>query len=191
MAVPALLSTGAAARLLGVSRQHVVDLCERGALPSIRVGTHRRITRHALDAYRTTGTVTLTRAQTRQLWIHRALLATLLADPEHVLATARSRAVEKRDRPGPAATTRPHKQWARIIDAGIEAVIDTLLSRSPDAVALREHSPFEHVLPHDVERAVIKAADSWWRHQRHPETPTPIPRPQRTPSRPRAILSQR
>jgi hypothetical protein len=33
-----LLSTGEAAALLGVSRQHVVDLCDAGALPSTWAG---------------------------------------------------------------------------------------------------------------------------------------------------------
>nr|WP_232745965.1 helix-turn-helix domain-containing protein [Ornithinimicrobium sediminis] len=31
-----MVKTGAVAELLGVSRQHVVDLCTRGDLPSIR-----------------------------------------------------------------------------------------------------------------------------------------------------------
>jgi excisionase family DNA binding protein len=38
-----LISTGAAAAVLGTSRQHVVDLCQRGDLPFLSVGTHRRI----------------------------------------------------------------------------------------------------------------------------------------------------
>ncbi|WP_147287746.1 helix-turn-helix domain-containing protein, partial [Kytococcus sedentarius] len=38
-----LLKTGRVAEILGVSRQHVVDLCDRGDLPSIRIGAHRRV----------------------------------------------------------------------------------------------------------------------------------------------------
>jgi excisionase family DNA binding protein len=38
-----LLSTGEVAGLLGVSRQHVVDLCDRGDLIFVRVGSHRRV----------------------------------------------------------------------------------------------------------------------------------------------------
>ena len=44
------MSTGAAARLLGTSRQHVVDLCTRGALPYTSTGTHRRVRRSDLEA---------------------------------------------------------------------------------------------------------------------------------------------
>jgi excisionase family DNA binding protein len=35
-----LLSTGDAASFLGVSRQHVVDLCDRGDLIFVWVGSH-------------------------------------------------------------------------------------------------------------------------------------------------------
>ncbi len=40
------LTTGEAARLLGTSRQHVVDLCNAGHLPYRVVGKHRRVSRH-------------------------------------------------------------------------------------------------------------------------------------------------
>ncbi|RUP04163.1 MAG: DNA-binding protein, partial [Mycobacterium sp.] len=38
-----LCTTGEVARRLGVSRQHIVDLCDQGALPCVMVGSHRRI----------------------------------------------------------------------------------------------------------------------------------------------------
>lgn len=37
------LTTQAAANYLGMSRQHLVDILERGELPHHKVGTHRRI----------------------------------------------------------------------------------------------------------------------------------------------------
>lgn len=40
-----LLKTGDVARLLGVSRQHVVDTCDRGEIAFVRVGAQRRIAR--------------------------------------------------------------------------------------------------------------------------------------------------
>lgn len=44
-------TTQAAANYLGVSRQHLVDLLEKGAFPHHKVGTHRRITFKDLLAY--------------------------------------------------------------------------------------------------------------------------------------------
>jgi len=40
-----LLTTGQAAALLGTTRRHVVNLCQRGELPYTMAGTHRRIRR--------------------------------------------------------------------------------------------------------------------------------------------------
>ena len=82
-----LLSTGDVASFLGVSRQHVVDLCDRGDLIFVRVGSHRRVPRFELD--RLLGAIhggELTRDQERSLWLHRAMLAELVENPEDVLA---------------------------------------------------------------------------------------------------------
>lgn len=67
-----LLSTGDVAAILGVSRQHVVDLCDRGDLPYVMVGTHRRVLRSAVDQIVEPHRRSLTREEERSLWLHRA-----------------------------------------------------------------------------------------------------------------------
>jgi excisionase family DNA binding protein len=80
-----LLSTGQAAQLLGVSRQHVVDLCAKGALRHIKVGTHRRVRRGDVAAFLAEG---LSREAERSLWLHRAVGGRLVLNPGMVIAQA-------------------------------------------------------------------------------------------------------
>lgn len=81
------LTTGEAAKILNTSRQHVVDLCERGDLPFVTTGKHRRVRRADLEALRTR-TQRMTRDQQRSLWLGYAIAGKLVADPPGVLAVA-------------------------------------------------------------------------------------------------------
>lgn len=53
-------------------------------------------------------------------------------------------------------------RWRGVLNAGIEAVLDVLTSRAPEAIELRQNSPFAGVLPEAQRRAVLAAfADRW------------------------------
>jgi excisionase family DNA binding protein len=154
------LSTGAAAWLLGTSRQHVVDLCTRGALPYTSTGTHRRIRRCDAEALTAGG---LTREAERSLWLHRAVAGHLVTDPDAVLARAQANLARLQQLHTTAMSATRLSQWETLLDAGIDAVLDVLTSRSPHAVELRQNSPFAGVLSPTDRAKVAAAFTTHWR----------------------------
>ena len=76
-----LLSTGEAAQLLGTSRQHVVNLCDAGKLPSTWAGKHRRVRRGDVELVASGGR-RLSRDQLRSLLLGHAIAGRVAADPE-------------------------------------------------------------------------------------------------------------
>ena len=160
-----LLSTGDVASFLGVSRQHVVDLCDRGDLIFVWVGSHRRVPRLELD--RLLGTVRggkLTRDQERSLWLHRAVLAELVENPEDVLARVGGNLQRLRTQhPGRGMTARWLGQWQEVLDAGVDAVADVLTSQGPAGLELRQNSPFAGVISQEVRSRVLASFVRHWR----------------------------
>ncbi|HTK65200.1 MAG TPA: helix-turn-helix domain-containing protein [Pseudonocardia sp.] len=166
-----MVPTGEAARILGSSRQHIVDMCTRGELPFTWVGRHRRIDRSDLDQLLHHEHPPLTRDQERSLWLHRALVGRLVEQPEHVLNQARHNAtqlLEQQQRRG--MTTYWLTEWLRVLDGGADEVAEVLTSTRPHAVELRQNSPFAGVLPQDTRAKVLTA---FIRHWRADHTPTP------------------
>ena len=158
------LSTGEVAGLLGVSRQHVVDLCDRGDLIFVRVGSHRRVPRLELDrllaGLRQGG---LTRDQERSLWLHRAVLAELVEDPEEVLARVRGNLQRLRTQhPTRGMTARWLGRWQEVLDGGVDAVADVLSSQGPGALEMRQNSPFAGVLSQEVRSRVLASFVRHW-----------------------------
>lgn len=140
-----MLKTGQVAEILGVSRQRVVDLCERGDLHSTWLGKHRRIRRSDLDEF--TSRRSLTREQHRQLWMHQAMLTHLLTHPEEVMDLARKNI----DRWQPmhrtdGKTAEYLHAWKKVLDDGLGATVEMMTSTSPRACELRQNSPFAGVL---------------------------------------------
>lgn len=154
-----LLTTGQAAALLACSRQHVVDLCERGALASRTVGSHRRVARAEVEALASSSTSMSTRRpeQTRSLWLHRAVAGRLARDPERVLRRAR-RNLDRLERAHPTGmSSRWLARWRRLVDEGPEAVMRVLTAESAEADELRQNSPFAGVLPDGERLAVLRS----------------------------------
>ena len=155
-----LISTGEAARLLGCSRQHVVDLCGRGVLPYVSVGSHRRVRR--VDV---TGLMRpeLTRDQERSLWLHRVVAGRLALDPQAVLTLAARNLQHLRQVHPRGMTAQWLDQWQKVLDSGEDAVFSVLTSPSARAVDLRQNSPFAGVLSDQERAAALEAFRNHWR----------------------------
>lgn len=157
-----LLSTGRAAILLGSSRQHVVDLCESGQLPYVRIGKHRRIERDSIDAFLSVPAFRpgLRREQLASLWLHRAVAGRVVQDPANVLDHARAN-LDELSRKHPSAG-RWLDAWRRALDGGPEDVLRVLTSVAESAVELRQNSPFAGVLDEAERRRVLDAFHHYW-----------------------------
>ncbi len=122
MSTERYLRTGEAASRLGVSRQHVVDMCTQGQLPFVMVGTHRRIPAEAIVALTGGARGRHDDGHSQSSALHAAVVSKLINDPERVLSIAREnvrRDYELGDRHSAAYT----KEWESVLD--VVAVIDT------------------------------------------------------------------
>lgn len=161
-----MLKTGEVAEILGVSRQHVVDMCERGELSCVRVGTHRRVPKREVEKLLAPR---LTREQEKSLWLHRALLTDLMVDPNRVMTKARENlgrwgALHR----GDGMTVRYFDQWKRVLDDGVDAVVEAVTSPAPEACELRQNSPFAGVLPNETRVRVLRSFKDHWSQEHEP-----------------------
>jgi excisionase family DNA binding protein len=154
-----LIRTGEAATILGSSRQHVVDLCNRGLLSFERSPKQRRLRRSEVEAFarRPASTLALNRDQKQSLWLHAAVATRMAIAPEETTALARSNLARLRDVHGPIVSARWLDEWERILREGPEAILEVLTSTSPRAVDLRQNSPFAGALPDAQRQAVLHA----------------------------------
>ena len=150
-----LLTTGKAAKLLGVSRQHVVDLCDSGELPAVRVGAHRRIALRDVERIKGSAT-TLTRDQLRSLLLGHAVAGRVVEDPDRARALAR-RNIERMRATSLRGSARVWiDEWASLVEGPLPDLLDALTSRSPRSRELRQNTPFAGMLS-EHERAAVLA----------------------------------
>ena len=154
-----LLTTGAAAAVLGTTAMHVVKLCDRGQLPYTLTGTHRRIRRGDVEALRVRGAGTrggpMTTDQVRSLWLARAVAGKIAQNPESALRHGRERLafLESRDLEGRPWLVR----WEQLIEQGPETVMRVLTSTDPEGRELRANSPFGGLLSPGERRRVTES----------------------------------
>lgn len=166
-----LLSTGEVARRLGASRPHVVDLCDRGALACVRSGVHRRIPEDAVRAL-LGQSVQLRGEHERSLWLHRVVLDQLAVDPERTLLTASRNVAKWRGAHRPGGRTQSWlDRWQELLDEGPDAVAEVLVSRSPEALELRQNTPFAGMVTPEVRARVLSAFAEHWRKAHEPTRP--------------------
>jgi len=149
--------------MLGVSRQHVVNLCDRGQLSYTKSGTHRRIRRcDLLKLVRPQ----LTREQEKSLWLHRALLGRLMLDPQSVLQIGRANIAQwqaKHRSDGMVAWYLD--QWEHVIDSGVNSVISVLTENDEKSIELRQNTPFAGVLSEEECRRVLWSFRDYWNQE--------------------------
>ena len=158
-----MLKTGQVARLLGVSRQHVANLCDRGEIEHVRVGAHRRVPRREVD--RLLGN-RLTREEEKSLRLHQALLTQMLAEPDAVISKARDNLNRWTGMHRPdGMTVRYFEEWRRVLDDGLDAIVDVVISPSREARELRQNSPFAGVLPDETRLQVLRTFKDHWNRE--------------------------
>lgn len=161
---PDLLTTGEAAALLGVTRQHVVNLCTRGELPFELVSTHRRVRREDLEEF-VASSRGATKDQRRSLWLGYALAGQVAVDPERALSVARRNLDLMRSSASPRTGRVWFEAWQAILDRGPAAVMSTLTSDTVRARELRQHAPFAGLLSDDQRGAALAAFQTFDRRR--------------------------
>jgi excisionase family DNA binding protein len=162
---PELLSIGEAAILLRSSRRQVTDLCARGLLPYVSIGTQRKLRRADVEALIRPA---LSRTETEQLWLHRAIAGRFVANPAALLAAAAINLRRLRRMHPEGRSWEWIDRWQAVLDEGPESVLEALTSSAGYAVELRSTSPFAGILSEAERRTVLDALADTRREQARP-----------------------
>lgn len=150
-----LLTTGQAAVLLGVSRQHVVDLCTAGYFTTITVGTHRRVPRDEVESCLAAGS--MTRDQRRSLLLAHAVAGKILQDPDHAIALATETVARRRRTAHPSTAMQWYDAWEELLHGPLPDLLAALVSPAPRSRELRQNSPFAGLLPPEERLKALEA----------------------------------
>lgn len=152
-----ILTTGQAAKRLGVSRQQVAILCDRGTLACTRAGTHRRIAEDELNRFLRASE--MDSSHLLLLWLSRAAAAQVARDPAGSCAKARRTLVWQAQRePRAAAWIR---LWRKRINEGPEAVMRTLTGTDTESITLQSVSPFRFLIDQAERDRIVSAFSAW------------------------------
>lgn len=151
-----LLTTGEAARLLGVTRQTVVNLTDRGDLPFETSGTHRRIRRSDVELVRA-DQARLTRDQRRSLWLAAAIAGKVATNPELAVDVAHKNLALMRSRNPRGMTVRWLDRWDDLLHGPLDRVLTTLTSPAPHAREMRQNNPFAGLLTEEERNRALEA----------------------------------
>jgi len=145
------LTTTEAARLAGVSRQHLVALCDDGRLPYRKVGSHRRLRRGDVATLLGTPRHSEDRPMTRKdkfsLALHTLVGCALLRDEAGVREQGRRNleTLRRADIDGAAASYLD--VWERLLRGRLEPLYLALTDLGDAARDLRNVTPFAGVVP--------------------------------------------
>jgi excisionase family DNA binding protein len=145
---------------LGVSRQHVADLADRGDLPSWRVGRHRRFDRALIMSRLRPGPdrlAAMNLTDRRSLAYGLLLSARLVSDPGAVLSKARKNQEVMRAALDDGSSDRWLDRWDQLLDGPPEAILHVFTALDEESTELRHMAPFAGLLTEEERLEVITA----------------------------------
>ncbi|MCD0449462.1 hypothetical protein LO762_09700 [Actinocorallia sp. API 0066] len=117
--------------------------------------------REAVERFVSVSERRLSREAERSLWLNRAVVTELESDADRVLGIARRNLERMRGREGWGRNPWLVR-WRIVLDSGVDAVIEVLLSRDPEAVELRQNTPFAGVLPQEDRERLLAGFGRYW-----------------------------
>lgn len=161
-----ILTSSQAAQLLGVSRQHVADLADRGEIPSWRAGTHRRFRQEDVVSYRARlqpstnaadQLAMLNLTDRRSLGYGLLIAAKLVAEPGAVIGVAQKNLGRLRAIHSDGSADHYLDRWEELLGGPLETLLRVLTSTDDESIALRHAGPFAGLLTDDERLEIIRA----------------------------------